>query len=160
MRWLKVDASKWRKNDEIDGRHSSSTSSLKWWSEWTTAGRWGAGVENNVRGNDRTHRSLRSSGFAGLCLLHFSLTSWWQNEGTKRDKGDQNGQRIRGGEREEKKGKWKKQSLLHGLLVLLICTHLLAGLLALLAPLTLLVFVPSMAVTLLAVVPPSTAAAN
>lgn len=50
-------------------------------------------------------------------------------------------------------------SLLHSLLVLLICTHILTSLFALLAPLALLVFVSPVAVALLAVVSPSTAAA-
>lgn len=50
--------------------------------------------------------------------------------------------------------------LLHGLLVLLVCADVFAGLFALLAPLALLVFVPPVAVALLAVVPPPAAAAN
>lgn len=55
---------------------------------------------------------------------------------------------------------WEEVPLLHGLLVLLVCTNIVASLFALLAPLTLLVFVPPVAVALLAVVPPSTAAAT
>lgn len=57
-----------------------------------------------------------------------------------------------------KDGKWS--SLLHGFLILLVCADLLAGLFALLAPLALLVFVPSVAVPLLTVVPPPATAAN
>ena len=51
-------------------------------------------------------------------------------------------------------------SLLHGLLVLLVCTDIFTGLFALFAPLALFVFVPSVAVTLLTVVPPPAAAAE
>lgn len=51
-------------------------------------------------------------------------------------------------------------SLLHGVLVLLLCVDLLTGLFALLAPLALLVFVPPVAVALLAVVSPPAAAAD
>lgn len=51
-------------------------------------------------------------------------------------------------------------SLLHGVLVLLLCTGVLAGLFALLAPLALLVFVPPVAVALLAVMSPPAAAAD
>lgn len=54
----------------------------------------------------------------------------------------------------------RRRHLLHGLLVLLVCADVLAGLFALLAPLALLVFVPPVAVALLAVVPPPAAAAN
>lgn len=50
--------------------------------------------------------------------------------------------------------------LLHGVLVLLVATDVFAGLLALLAPLALLVFVPPVAVALLTVMPPPAAAAN
>lgn len=57
-----------------------------------------------------------------------------------------------------KDGRWS--SLLHGFLILLVSADLLAGLFALLAPLALLVFVPPVAVPLLAVVPPPATAAN
>lgn len=53
-----------------------------------------------------------------------------------------------------------RSSLLHGLLVLLVGADVLAGLLPLLAPLALFVFVPPVAVALLAVMPPTAAAAN
>lgn len=49
---------------------------------------------------------------------------------------------------------------LHGLLVPLVCTDLLARLFAFFAPLALLVFVPPVAVALLAVVPPPATAAR
>lgn len=54
----------------------------------------------------------------------------------------------------------RRSALLYGLLVLLVSTYLLTGLFALFASLALLVFVPPVAVTLLAVMPPSATAAN
>ncbi len=105
------------------------------------------------------------SGVAGL--IDHSATSWfcWSElifSFFLISVGDTEGQTgpetDRERERERKNGRW--WSLLHGLLVLLVCADLLAGLFALLAPLALLVFVPPVAVALLAVVPPPATAAN
>lgn len=64
-----------------------------------------------------------------------------------------------GGEREDRQTEWWC-SLLHGILVLLVCIDVLTGLFALLAPLALLMFVPPVAVALLAVMSPPAATAN
>lgn len=78
-----------------------------------------------------------------------SFSSWWER-----------GWKDRSGDRQTKREKTGGgRSLLHGLLVFLVCADILAGLFALLAPLALLVFVPSVAVAFLAVVPPPAAAA-
>lgn len=107
MRWLKVDASKWRKNDEIDGRHSSSTSSLKWWSEWTTAGRWGAGVENNVRGQwwDTSITAQLWFCWSVLIALFFNIlmTEWRDKKRQRGPKWTKNQRRRKRREKEEVK---------------------------------------------------------
>lgn len=82
-----------------------------------------------------------------LSFLCWWLETWRDRLGLEKDR-----------ETKRKSRRW--WSLLHGLLVLLVCADVLIGLFALLAPLALLVFVPPVAVALLAVVPPSAAAAN
>lgn len=100
-------------------------------------------TEIDGEGSDRTHRSLCDFLVLLVCahLLPFLLSHLGgRHGGTDRTR--------------------DRQTLLHGLLVLLVCADLLAGLFALLAPLALLVFVPPVAVALLAVVPPPATAAN
>lgn len=90
--------------------------------------------------SDATHRSL---GFSNLLAKRGTRTG---KRWTKRKRG------------REKRRRWGR--LLHGVLVLLVGADVLAGFLALLAPLALLVFVPPVAVALFAVMPPPAAAAN
>lgn len=91
--------------------------------------------------SDGTHRSLGFSNF--LAKRGTRTGKRWTKV------------RKRGREKRRRRGR-----LLHGVLVLLVGADVLAGLLALLAPLALLVFVPPVAVALFAVMPPPAAAAN
>lgn len=91
--------------------------------------------------SDGTHRSL---GFSNLLAKRGTRTGKRWTKVRKRGR--------------EKRRRWGR--LLHGVLVLLVGADVLAGLLALLAPLALLVFVPPVAVALFAVMPPPAAAAN